>query len=79
MAEIERFVRYSTRVRELPEAWSFVMTHIDHVGGAPGVEISPTWGHYDGIPEEGSYIEPADPPLWFEVSVSGSTKDNGDG
>jgi hypothetical protein len=43
MADIEKTTRYVTHVGTLPEAWEFIMAHLDRVGPAPSIRIDPTW------------------------------------
>lgn len=59
--KVEKFVKYSTTVMSLPEAWEFVMAHVDEVGPSPSVHIEPFWQYTDGAPTTRKY----------SVSVSG--------
>lgn len=66
------FERYSTRRQTLPEAWVFVMEHVDKCGDAPSIEIHATFGWFGQEPPPSS--EPMEAPLWFDVSVYGEIK-----
>lgn len=57
-APIEVTTKYATTVNTLPEAWAFVMNHIDRVGPDPHIRISPVW---------------LTDPREFEVTVHGMT------
>jgi len=64
---IERTIKFSTTVDELPAAWAFVMEKIDEVGPDPQIEIKPLWQADADAP-----LNEAD--TWkrvFEVAVSG--------
>lgn len=61
---IERTIQYATVVDTLPDAWAFVMGHVDSVGPRPQITVSPvSW-----YSENEQYLER------FEVSVSGMTE-----
>lgn len=58
---VEVTVKYATVVDTMAEAWTFIMTHLDEVGGRPSVSISPVWLFTE---------EDEDEPV-YEVVVSG--------
>lgn len=59
---VELTTRYATTVDELSDAFSFVMSHLDHVGSDPTISIGPVW----------SFNDLSDVPLRrFAVMVSG--------
>ncbi len=64
MSTIDLTVKYATNVDSLSAAWEFVMAHVDELGEAPTVSISPVWDYQSS--EEGV--------LRFDVGVSGSTE-----
>lgn len=43
MAEATLHTRYSKIVDNLPEAWQFIMAHVDKVGDDPQVVVTPEW------------------------------------
>lgn len=61
-AEVSKFIRYSSQVETLHEAWSFVMSYVDEFE-APSVEINPYWVYGREGVEDGA--------LGFDVVVSG--------
>lgn len=65
MASTEFSQKYARVVDELDDAWAFVMSKIDVVGGDPSVSISPVWNFENDIDH---------PVRRFEVSVSGMTE-----
>ena len=67
MAQTERTVKYATRVDSLPEAWSFIMGHLEELGDAPTISIKPFWIVTDEMPIGD------DMSLHFDVSVSSFT------
>lgn len=62
MNVIEKTIRYATSVDDLPDAWTFVMDHLETVGPSPSIGINPRWVISDDPDEHGRY---------FEVTVSG--------
>lgn len=60
MAQTERTVKYATRVDSLPEAWSFIMAHLEELGDAPTISIKPFWTNLDTEDER----------VGFDVGVS---------
>lgn len=62
ISPIEMTTQYATTVINLTDAWSFVMEHIDKVGTAPSISISPVWTFSN---------DKEDPEQHFEVVVSG--------
>jgi hypothetical protein len=62
-APVERTIKYATTVGTLPEAWAFVMAHVDGVGPEPSIHIGPVWVYGDGL--NGRH---------FEVAVEGMTE-----
>lgn len=62
IGQTEKHVNYATVVDTLPEAWTFVMEHVDDVGPAPHITISPI---------RPAREDPDDHPVYFEVSVGG--------
>lgn len=59
---VERTVKLATQVTTLPDAWAFIMSHIDELGDNPAIAISPMWVF-------GEDHEPS--TRLFEVVVSG--------
>jgi hypothetical protein len=46
---VERTTKYATTVDTLPDAWAFVMSHLDELASlGPSVHISPFWVYGDG-------------------------------
>ena len=43
LSPTERTTRYATTVPDLPSAWAFIMAHLDSVGDAPTIHITPRW------------------------------------
>jgi hypothetical protein len=62
-APIEVTTRYATSVPDLVASWAFVMAHIDRVGPAPHIEISPVWEPSDIADDH---------PMHFAVVVDGT-------
>ena len=76
----EKFVKYSTTVDTMPDAWLFVMDHIDKVGGRASVEIRPISSvTIDHEPWHRSDEEPGEWQHYYEVTVYGSDADKEDG
>jgi hypothetical protein len=44
---VEVTTRYATTTETLPEAWAFVMEHLDSVGTDPTIHVSPVWDLVD--------------------------------
>jgi hypothetical protein len=64
---VEVTTRYVTTVDDLPEAWAFIMGHLDTVGPDPTIQIKPLW-----IISAGDIGEDQErPPRQFEVLVEG--------
>ena len=59
---IEVTTRYATTVDTLPEAFTFIMSKLDDLGGTPRIQISPVW-----VVSE----DPDDHPHYFSVVVHG--------
>lgn len=64
---VEVTTKYATTCTDLPEAWAFVMEHLDDVGPDPSIEIKPVWT----VTDDTDY---ADMPRHFEVEVSGTVE-----
>lgn len=62
---IERTTKLATIVDDLPAAWAFIMQHIDVLGSAPSIHISPMW----------SYSDDENGRRQFEIAVSGMIPD----
>lgn len=43
LSPVEFTACYATTVEALPDAWAFVMEHLEKVGPDPRIEISPVW------------------------------------
>lgn len=41
MSEVEFVASYAKTVKDLPEAWSFIMEYVDQVGATPFIQITP--------------------------------------
>lgn len=65
---VEFTARYATNVDTLPDAWQFVMEHIEKVGPDPSIEISPVWTLSVGLDIN---ERRDDPPRHFSVVVCG--------
>ena len=63
IAPIEKTVTYATSVETLPDAWSFVMAHMEMVGVSPTISIRPVWRFSEDKEDQ-----------VFEVSVSAMTE-----
>lgn len=68
---VEVTTRFATTVRDLADAWSFVMGRLELVGPDPSVKISPLWSYsvHDmdrDVPR---------PPRQFEVVVEGMVEE----
>lgn len=62
-APLEMTTRYATSVDSLSDAWEFVMDHLEKVGDAPSVAISPEWSSEDDFRT-----------CYFTVVVSGTVE-----
>lgn len=68
---VERTSKIVTSVQTLPEAWAFIMEHIESVGPRPQIHISPITIFDASAMTSGS----DECEELFEVSVSGMVED----
>lgn len=68
LSATERTTAFATTVDDLASAWAFVMTHVDVVGPAPTIKISPVWRYDTDRPDD-------EPTLFFEAGVSGMVEE----
>lgn len=57
--------KFAATVDDLTDAWEFVMKHLESVGSAPEIHITPFWSSDDDFEK-----------VYFEVWVSGMEKKN---
>lgn len=69
MSTIERTSKLATTVDTLTDAFAFVMAHVDDVGSAPSVHITPRWW------DDSNPWADNNPRYRFEVCVSGMVED----
>lgn len=70
---VEVTTQYATTVKELSDAWAFVMHKVDMVGPDPTILIKPVWTCWHESTEEAESDNPEDHKMsrHFEVVVSG--------
>ena len=69
---VEVTTKYVTTVDTLPEAWSFVMDHLDRVGPDPHVDIRPIRIISVGQMQDGlDGLDVSEPTREFEVVIEG--------
>jgi len=64
---VEKHVRYATNCDTLPDAWAFVMEHVDEFK-SPSIDINPFWRYSDDPDGD-------DGTRYFSVVVSGLIDD----
>jgi hypothetical protein len=64
--EVAVTTRYAMWVNEMPQAWAFVMEHLDLVGPDPSVKITPHMAVRVGAEDE-------EPRRRFSVVIEGTT------
>jgi hypothetical protein len=60
--------QFAATVPEMPDAWAFVMSHLELCGPDPHVSITPQW-----VIARSEYVEGMDVPRSFKVVVKGTT------